>query len=108
MTNCICYQEKGDWLELTQETAIVYEAIDKTVPLILCTPAGPLFDKIAFSIAGLTARDGLVVLISDPEGIERVGANAVQGTCAGHRPTAPSTIMAVARPAQPTKPASRN
>jgi len=79
LTNCIWYLRGGDWVELTQEVAIVHDAIDKTVLLILCASSGPLFDKIAFNIAEVTARGSLVMLISDPESIERVGDNAVQG-----------------------------
>ena len=57
----------------------MHDAIDKTVLLILSTPSRPLFDKITFNVAGVTARGGLAVLISDPQNIERVGDNAVQG-----------------------------
>ncbi len=79
LTNCIWYLRGGDWVDLTQEVAIVHDAIDKTVLLILCGSSGPLFDKIAFNIAEVTARGSLVMLISNPECIERVGDNAVQG-----------------------------
>ncbi len=57
----------------------MHDANDKTVPLILCTLSEPLFDKIAFNIAEVTARGSLVMLIFNPESIERVGDNAVQG-----------------------------
>jgi glucosamine--fructose-6-phosphate aminotransferase (isomerizing) len=51
--------------------------IDDTVPVIVCAPSGPLFEKTASNIAEVAARGGLVVLISDAEGIARVGADAL-------------------------------
>jgi glucosamine--fructose-6-phosphate aminotransferase (isomerizing) len=51
--------------------------IDDTVPVIVCAPSGPLFEKTASNIAEVAARGGLVVLISDAEGIERVGEQAL-------------------------------
>jgi glucosamine--fructose-6-phosphate aminotransferase (isomerizing) len=51
--------------------------IDDTVPVIVCAPSGPLFEKTASNIAEVAARGGLVVLISDAEGIARVGEQAL-------------------------------
>jgi glucosamine--fructose-6-phosphate aminotransferase (isomerizing) len=51
--------------------------IDDTVPVIVCAPSGPLFDKTASNIAEVAARGGLVVLISDAEGIRKVGGHAL-------------------------------
>jgi glucosamine--fructose-6-phosphate aminotransferase (isomerizing) len=51
--------------------------IDDLVPVIVCAPSGPLFDKTASNIAEVAARGGLVVLVSDAEGIAKVGDNAV-------------------------------
>ncbi len=51
--------------------------IDDTVPVIVCAPSGPLFDKTASNIAEVAARGGLVVLISDAAGIEKVGDQAL-------------------------------
>jgi len=51
--------------------------IDDTVPVIVCAPSGPLFDKTASNIAEVAARGGLVVLISDAAGIEKVGDRAL-------------------------------
>ena len=50
--------------------------IDEMVPVIVCAPPGPLFDKTASNIAETAARGGVVVLISDAEGIEKVGSDA--------------------------------
>jgi len=51
--------------------------IDDTVPVIVCAPSGPLFDKTASNIAEVAARGGLVVLLSDAEGIRKVGNHAL-------------------------------
>ncbi len=51
--------------------------IDDTEPVIVCAPSGPLFDKTASNIAEVAARGGLVVLISDAAGIEKVGDRAL-------------------------------
>jgi glucosamine--fructose-6-phosphate aminotransferase (isomerizing) len=51
--------------------------IDDTVPVIVCAPSGPLFDKTASNIAEVAARGGLVVLLSDAEGIRKVGSQAL-------------------------------
>ncbi len=51
--------------------------IDETIPVIVCAPSGPLFEKTASNIAEVAARGGSVVLISDTEGIEKMGDYAV-------------------------------
>ncbi len=51
--------------------------IDDSVPVIVCAPSGPLFDKTASNIAEVAARGGLVVLLSDAEGIRKVGNQAL-------------------------------
>ena len=51
--------------------------IDDTVPVIVCAPSGPLFDKTASNIAEVAARGGLVVLISDAAGIAKIGSQAL-------------------------------
>ena len=51
--------------------------IDDAVPVIVCAPSGPLFEKTASNIAEVAARGGLVVLISDAEGIEKIGEQAL-------------------------------
>jgi len=48
--------------------------IDETIPVIVCAPSGPLFEKTASNIAEVAARGGSVVLISDTEGIEKMGS----------------------------------
>ncbi len=51
--------------------------IDETVPVIVCAPSGPLFEKTASNIAEVAARGGMVILISDAEGIKKLGDKAV-------------------------------
>ncbi len=51
--------------------------IDDTVPVVVCAPSGPLFDKTASNIAEVAARGGLVVLLSDAEGIRKIGSQAL-------------------------------
>ncbi|RMD62873.1 MAG: glutamine--fructose-6-phosphate transaminase (isomerizing) [Alphaproteobacteria bacterium] len=50
--------------------------IDEDVPVIVCAPSGPLFEKTASNIAEVVARGGRIILISDRTGIEKVGTNA--------------------------------
>ncbi|MFQ5774998.1 MAG: glutamine--fructose-6-phosphate transaminase (isomerizing) [Kiloniellaceae bacterium] len=50
--------------------------IDETVPIIVCAPSGPLFEKTTSNIAEVVARGGQVILISDEAGIDKVGENA--------------------------------
>jgi glucosamine--fructose-6-phosphate aminotransferase (isomerizing) len=47
--------------------------IDESVPVIVCAPSGPLFDKTASNVQEVIARGGRVVLISDAEGAARLG-----------------------------------
>jgi glucosamine--fructose-6-phosphate aminotransferase (isomerizing) len=51
--------------------------IDETVPVIVCAPSGPLFEKTASNVQEVVARGGQVILISDKAGIEKVGETAV-------------------------------
>lgn len=50
--------------------------IDDNVPVIVCAPSGPLFEKTASNIAEVCARGGQVILISDKAGIAKVGKDA--------------------------------
>jgi glucosamine--fructose-6-phosphate aminotransferase (isomerizing) len=50
--------------------------IDESVPVVVCAPSGPLFEKTASNIAEVVARGGEVILLSDRRGIEKVGGNA--------------------------------
>jgi len=47
--------------------------IDEDVPVIVCAPSGPLFEKTAGNIQEVQARGGRVILISDAEGIGKIG-----------------------------------
>ena len=50
--------------------------IDETVPVIVCAPSGPLFEKTASNVAEVAARGGMVILISDAKGIKKLGDKA--------------------------------
>ncbi len=50
--------------------------IDESVPVIVCAPSGPLFDKTASNVQEVIARGGRVVLITDAEGAARLGPQA--------------------------------
>ncbi len=50
--------------------------IDEDVPVIVCAPSGPLFEKTAGNVQEVRARGGAVILISDRAGIERIGEYA--------------------------------
>ena len=50
--------------------------IDESVPVIVCAPSGPLFDKTASNVQEVIARGGRVVLITDAQGAARLGAQA--------------------------------
>ncbi|HIP77684.1 MAG TPA: SIS domain-containing protein, partial [Kiloniellaceae bacterium] len=50
--------------------------IDEDVPIVVCAPAGPLFEKTAANVQEVIARGGKVILISDAEGIARAGDQA--------------------------------
>ncbi len=52
--------------------------IDENVPVIVCAPSGPLFDKTASNIQEVVARGGQVILLSDKDGIAKVGDRAVK------------------------------
>jgi glutamine---fructose-6-phosphate transaminase (isomerizing) len=49
--------------------------IDETMPVIVCAPSGPLFEKSAANVQEVMARGGRVILLSDRAGIERAGHN---------------------------------
>ncbi len=51
--------------------------IDETVPVIVCAPSGPLFEKTASNLQEVVARGGQVILLSDKEGIAKIGDRAV-------------------------------
>jgi glucosamine--fructose-6-phosphate aminotransferase (isomerizing) len=51
--------------------------IDENVPVIVCAPSGPLFEKTASNVQEVVARGGQVILISDKAGIAKVGETAV-------------------------------
>ncbi|HEX9790246.1 MAG TPA: glutamine--fructose-6-phosphate transaminase (isomerizing) [Kiloniellales bacterium] len=51
--------------------------IDETVPVIVCAPSGPLFEKTASNVAEVAARGGMVILISDANGIKKLGKKAM-------------------------------
>jgi glucosamine--fructose-6-phosphate aminotransferase (isomerizing) len=48
--------------------------IDESVPIVVCAPSGPLFDKIASNVEEAVARGGRVILLSDQAGVARLGA----------------------------------
>ena len=50
--------------------------IDEDVPIVVCAPAGPLFEKTAANVQEVVARGGKVILFSDAEGIARAGDQA--------------------------------
>ncbi len=50
--------------------------IDEAVPVIVCAPSGPLFDKTASNVQEVIARGGRVIFISDSEGAARLGNEA--------------------------------
>ena len=50
--------------------------VDEHVPVIVCAPSGLLFEKTVSNIQEVHARGGVVILISDRQGIERIGKNA--------------------------------
>jgi len=47
--------------------------IDDTVPVVVCAPSGPLFDKLASNVEEVVARGGRIFLVSDKAGINRLG-----------------------------------
>jgi len=50
--------------------------IDEQVPVVICAPSGPLFDKLASNFQEAVARGGRVILLSDAAGLERIGEGA--------------------------------
>ncbi|MGF1630432.1 MAG: glutamine--fructose-6-phosphate transaminase (isomerizing) [Kiloniellaceae bacterium] len=50
--------------------------IDEHMPVIVCAPTGPLFEKTAANVQEVQARGGRVILLSDRTGIERIGQDA--------------------------------
>ncbi len=46
------------------------------MPIIVCAPSGPLFDKTAGNVQEVHARGGKVILLSDAQGLERIGDSA--------------------------------
>ncbi|MGF1628416.1 MAG: glutamine--fructose-6-phosphate transaminase (isomerizing) [Kiloniellaceae bacterium] len=51
--------------------------IDEDVPIVVCAPSGPLFEKVAANVQEVAARGGKVILLSDAKGIARIGDQAV-------------------------------
>ncbi|MBW7849564.1 MAG: glutamine--fructose-6-phosphate transaminase (isomerizing) [Rhodospirillales bacterium] len=47
--------------------------IDETVPVIVIAPSDELYDKTASNLQEVVARGGRVVLLSDHQGVERIG-----------------------------------
>src|SRR3546814_19115418 len=50
--------------------------IDESMPVIVCAPSGPLFEKTAANVQEVLARGGRVILLSDRRGIEKIGQEA--------------------------------
>ena len=53
--------------------------IDEDMPVIVCAPSGPLFEKTAANIQEVQARGGRVIVLSDKSGMERIGADVEAG-----------------------------
>ena len=51
--------------------------IDEDVPIVVCAPSGPLFDKTAANVQEVAARGGKVILLTDAAGRARIGAKAI-------------------------------
>jgi glucosamine--fructose-6-phosphate aminotransferase (isomerizing) len=51
--------------------------IDENVPLIVIAPSGPLFEQTVSNMHEAMARGAKVVLISDAQGIEEAGSDAM-------------------------------
>jgi glucosamine--fructose-6-phosphate aminotransferase (isomerizing) len=47
--------------------------IDTSVPIIGIAPSGPLFEKTASNLQEAAARGGQIILLSDAEGVEKLG-----------------------------------
>jgi glucosamine--fructose-6-phosphate aminotransferase (isomerizing) len=50
--------------------------IDEDVPVVVCAPSGPLFEKTAANVQEVAARGGTVILFTDATGRARIGAKA--------------------------------
>ena len=50
--------------------------IDENMPVIVCAPSGPLFEKTAANVQEVQARGGRVILLSDRSGIDKIGREA--------------------------------
>src|SRR3546814_11906341 len=50
--------------------------IDEDVPIVVCAPSGPLFEKVAANVQEVVARGGKVILLSDAAGLARAGDQA--------------------------------
>jgi glucosamine--fructose-6-phosphate aminotransferase (isomerizing) len=50
--------------------------IDEEMPVIVCAPSGPLFEKTAANVQEVQARGGRVILLTDRVGIENIGREA--------------------------------
>jgi glucosamine--fructose-6-phosphate aminotransferase (isomerizing) len=50
--------------------------IDEEMPVIVCAPSGPLFEKTAANVQEVQARGGRVILLTDRVGIEKIGREA--------------------------------
>ena len=50
--------------------------IDEGVPIVVCAPSGPLFEKAAANVQEVAARGGKVILLSDADGLKRIGDQA--------------------------------
>jgi glucosamine--fructose-6-phosphate aminotransferase (isomerizing) len=50
--------------------------VDENVPVIVAAPPGPVLDKTASNVQEVIARGGRVIVLSDAEGIRRIGAKA--------------------------------
>ena len=50
--------------------------IDERMPVIVCAPTGPLFEKTAANVQEVLARGGRVVLVSDRAGVDEIGHKA--------------------------------
>ncbi|MEX0923325.1 MAG: glutamine--fructose-6-phosphate transaminase (isomerizing) [Rhodovibrionaceae bacterium] len=50
--------------------------IDEDVPVIVCCPSGPLFEKTLSNVQEVIARGGRVIFFSDEEGVKRLAKGA--------------------------------
>lgn len=50
--------------------------IDEMVPVVVVAPSDAVFDKIASNFEQVKARGGKLVLLSDAEGVSRLGSQA--------------------------------